>query len=118
MSGIMIGSFGSVFVSPQVSVKIPGLRPPDGNPVVSTGAAGAAPDAAGLATAEVADAEFTATTDDTAAAEAAARTTTLAAAITKVERGRGMALVNVRLVTTTAGFTFPKQSPSTTPTFG
>jgi len=36
MPGIMIGSFGARDAGEQVSVKMPGLEPPDGNPAVAT----------------------------------------------------------------------------------
>ena len=127
--GIMIGSFGSVFVSVQVSVKIPGLRPPDGNPAVLTGAAGAA-DADGVPVAgddaapdvlvapDSDDARLTATTEETVAADAAARTTAAdAAAITK-ERWMIMTPVNVRKTAAARALTLPEQSPSTARTLG
>jgi hypothetical protein len=132
MSGIMIGSFGSVLVSMQVSVKIPGLSPPDGNPVVSTGAADAesegavadepaAPDANALgivAEAVVAETRLTATTAETAAAEAAARTTAPARAAIAKGSLMDMPLVNVREFGAAHVFTLPEQTPSTAPTFG
>ena len=137
----MIGSFGSVLVSLQVSVKIPGFRPPDGKPVVSTGALEDEPDDADPADpadpedpadpadsgdededcdadADAdADARLTATTDETAAADAAARTTTPEAAIMRRDRVNAMGPVNVRCEGTRRVFTLPKQRPSTTPTF-
>jgi hypothetical protein len=101
--GIMIGSFGSVFVSVQVSVKMPGLRPPEGKPAVLTGDTvdplpeaddeddGAEDDDAPP---DSDDARLTATTDETVAAEAAANTTAAEAAAMTNERWMNMAPVN------------------------
>jgi hypothetical protein len=135
--GIMIGSFGSVFVRAQVSVKIPGLRPPDGNPVVLTGAAADPPPGAdeaddedGGADVDVDDMEddvappdsdearLTATTDETVAAEAAANTTAAEAAAITNERWMNMAPVNAAKSSARRGFTQPEQSPSTMRTLG
>jgi hypothetical protein len=122
--GIMIGSFGRVFVSVQVSVKIPGLRPPDGNPAVLTGAT--AGPLVGLPVGVAVDpdddpdddpvsddARLTATTEETVAAEAAARTTAADAAAITNERWMNIAPVNVRKTVSGALFTLSEQSPST-----
>jgi hypothetical protein len=136
--GIMIGSLGRVLVRVQVSVKIPGLRAPDGKPVVSTGAEEDAPPAAVPDDPELeiaapdadgdgddaddadadADARLTATTDETAAADAAARTTAPAAATIRRGRVMNMSPVNVRESRPSRGFTLPEQRSSTAPTFG
>jgi hypothetical protein len=137
--GIMIGSFGSVFVKVQVSVKIPGLRPPDGKPAVLTGGAaeplpeadddedGDEDDGAedGVEDADAEDpppdsdeARLTATTDETVATEAAANTTAAEAAAIANERWMNMAPVNAAKNTTGRVFTQPKQSPSTARTLG
>ena len=123
--GIMIGSFGTVFVSVQVSVKIPGLRPPVGNPAVWTGTEDAAPpdDPAVAGPAAEPEAELerearpTTTTDETAADDAMASTTALVAAMRRV-RELNMRPVNVRTIKRARDFTFPEQRPSTAPTFG
>ena len=125
----MIGSFGRVFVRVQVSVKIPGLRPPDGELVVSTGAVEEAPEPADVPDPDDmpvlddvgnpdADARLTATIEETAAADAAARITTPEAARTYRGRLVNMSPVNVRESREGCVFTLPEQRPSTATTFG